>query len=248
MSKKLKNAAKSRGRALSFRSTRSRTSSQAASSRAASEMEVDPPSPVVHGSSSQYHEPEVLTLTRDSHIKFKDDWERGIYEQLKNKEFSHTPNFNNNLLQATGMNTEFELIFRNIGWDDAWIITEKGSKLLTMEFLCTLTLDDDNVEFRLFNRSFTMTWKTLSTTLGFAKKNSLDVDASLHDFDRIHFWTDISNFKSARKPTTNEIHHPTLRFMHKWLATTIFPKEELGTVRNKEMKLLYAMIKKKTKL
>jgi hypothetical protein len=98
MSKKLKNAAKSLGRALSFHSTRSRKSSQAASSRAASEMEVDPPSPVVHGSSSQYREPEVLTLTRDSHIKFKDDRERGIYEWLKNKEFLHTPNFNNNLL------------------------------------------------------------------------------------------------------------------------------------------------------
>jgi hypothetical protein len=70
------------------------------------------------------------------------------------------------------MNTEFELIFRNIGWEDAWIITEEGSKLLTIEFLCTLTLDDDNVEFRLFNRSFTMTWKTLSTTLGFAENCS----------------------------------------------------------------------------
>jgi hypothetical protein len=80
MSKKLKNVAKSLRRALSFRSTRSRTSSQAASSRATSEMEVDPLSPVVHGSSSHYREPEVLTLTRDSHIKFKDDRERGIYE------------------------------------------------------------------------------------------------------------------------------------------------------------------------
>jgi hypothetical protein len=93
-----------------------------------------------------------------------------------------------------------------------------------------------------------MTWKTLSTTLGFTENCSLDVDASLHDFDRSHFWTAISNLKSARKPTTNEIHHPTLRFMHKWLAPTIFPKEELGTVRNEEMKLLYAIIKKKTKL
>jgi hypothetical protein len=64
-------------------------------------MEVDPPSLVVHGSSSQYHEPEVLTLTRDSHIKFKDNRERDIYEQLKNNEFSHTSNFDNNLLQAT---------------------------------------------------------------------------------------------------------------------------------------------------
>jgi hypothetical protein len=160
----------------------------------------------------------------------------------------HTPNFDNNLLQATGINTEFELIFGNIGWEDTWIITEEGSKLLTMDFLCTLTLDDDNVEFRLFNRSFTLTWETLSTTLGFAENYSLDVDASLHDFDRSHFWTDISNLKSARKPTTNEIHRPTLRFMHKWLATTIFSKEELGTVRNEEMKLLDATIKKKTNL
>jgi hypothetical protein len=32
--------------------------------------------------------------------------------------------------------------------------------------------------------------------------------------------------------------------MHKWLATTIFPKKELGTVRNEEIKLLYAMIEK----
>jgi hypothetical protein len=199
----------------------------------------------VHGSSSQFHEPKVLTLTRDSHIKFKDDRERGIYEQLKNKEFLHTLNFDNNLLQATGMNTEFELIFRNIAWEDAWIITEEGSKLLTMEFLCSLILDDDNVEFRLFNGSFTMTWKTLSTTLGFAENCSLDVYASLHDFDRSRFLTDISNLKSTRKPTTNEIHHPTLRFMHKWLATTIFPKKELGTIKNEEMKLLYAMIKKK---
>jgi hypothetical protein len=248
MSKKLKNAVKSLGQALSFCSTKSRTSSQAASSRASSNIEVDPLSPFMHGSSSQYRELEVLTLTRDSHIKFKDDWERGIYEKLKNKEFLHTPNFDNNLLQATGMNTKFELIFRNIGCEDAWIITKEGSKLLTMEFWCTLTLDDDNVEFRLFNRSFTMTWKTLSTTLGFAENCSLDVDASLHYFDRSHFWTDISNLKSTRKPTTNEIHHPTLRFMHKWLATTIFPKEELGTIRNEEMKLLYAMIKKKIKV
>jgi hypothetical protein len=61
MSKKLKNAAKSLRRALSFRSTKSRTSSQTASSRAASEMEVDPPSPIVHGFSSQYRKPKVFT-------------------------------------------------------------------------------------------------------------------------------------------------------------------------------------------
>jgi hypothetical protein len=64
--KKVKNALTSM---LSFRSTRSRTSSRASSSRANSEMEVDPPSPAVRGSSLR-QQAEVYTLLRDSHIKF----------------------------------------------------------------------------------------------------------------------------------------------------------------------------------
>jgi len=34
--------------------------------------------------------------------------------------------------------------------------------------------------------------------------------------------------------------------MHKWLAVTFFPREELGTVRIEELKLVYAMIKKRS--
>lgn len=74
--------------------------------------------------------------------------------------------------------------------------------------------------------------------LGFIDNCSLDIDAALHDFDRTRVWESISKKTTYHKPTTDEIHHPTLRFLHKWLAITIFPKVELGTIRMEEMKLL----------
>jgi hypothetical protein len=36
------------------------------------------------------------------------------------------------------MGVEFDLIFRMLEWTNFWDITELGSRLLTIEFLCTL--------------------------------------------------------------------------------------------------------------
>jgi hypothetical protein len=47
------------------------------------------------------------------------------------------------------MDSEFELVFKNIGWEDAWEIDEQECKLLTIEFLCTLKPGDSEVAFRL---------------------------------------------------------------------------------------------------
>jgi hypothetical protein len=81
--------AKSALRSVSFRSTRSRTSSQAGSSRADSKMEVDPPSPVVRRSSS-HRQSESYTLLRENQIKFQDDREKKVFKLLKDKEFTST--------------------------------------------------------------------------------------------------------------------------------------------------------------
>jgi len=84
---------------------------------------------------------------------------------VKTKEFTHTPIFDNALLHETGMDSEFEMIFRMIGWEDAYEITEQDSKLLNIEFISSLDFDDANVSFRMFNKPFTLTWKTVSVAL-----------------------------------------------------------------------------------
>ena len=139
-------------RAVSFRSTRS------LSSRASTDMEVDPPSPTV-GASSCSTPAERNVLLQEKQLKLRNDTEKDIYKKLKTRRFILTPAYDPALLQATGMNTELEVIFKVVGWEDVWEINEPGSKLLTAEFLCTLKPTDSEVSFRLFGKDFSIPWK-----------------------------------------------------------------------------------------
>jgi hypothetical protein len=111
---------------------------------------------------------------------------------LKDKEFTSTPLIDADLLQKTGMDSKFELIFRNIGWEEAWHLNENGSRLLTIEFLCTLQLGDDEISFRLFNQSFSLSWKNFSDMFNIHESCKIDVEDALPNFDRTRFWQDIS--------------------------------------------------------
>jgi hypothetical protein len=71
------------------------------------------------------------------------------------------------LLQAIGMDVELDLIFRAVGWDGFWNIAEQGSKLLTLEFLCTLQITNIGIQFRLFGKEFSSPQKDLRLLLGF---------------------------------------------------------------------------------
>ena len=65
------------------------------------------------------------------------------------------------LLQVTGMDIEYDFIFRTIGRESVWNINEQGSKLLTTEFLCTLQLTDTEVKFRLFGKEILFLGRSL---------------------------------------------------------------------------------------
>jgi hypothetical protein len=53
-------------------------------------------------------------------------------------DFALTPAFDPGLLHTIGMDAEFELISKNVGWEDVWELDEQGCRILTIEFLCTL--------------------------------------------------------------------------------------------------------------
>jgi len=101
MFKKVKNA----GKALKNIGTRS--SSRHSSHQ--SEMSVDPMPPQAPSSSSSDLRVKVLLKTRD--LGLKTHREKEVFQQLKNKDFIHTPTLDPILLQETGMDTEFDFIF-----------------------------------------------------------------------------------------------------------------------------------------
>jgi hypothetical protein len=130
-------------------------------------MEVDPPSLTI-GSSSRSAPAENLVLLKDKQIKLWDDWEKEVFKKLKDREFALTPAFDLAQLISIGMDSEFDLIFKTIRWEDAWEINEQGCRLLTIEFLCTLQTTESEVSFRFFRKEFSIPWKNFSGLLGFS--------------------------------------------------------------------------------
>jgi hypothetical protein len=123
------------------------------SSRGSTDMQIDVPSPA-DGAPPQSSLAEKDILLEEKHLKFRNKTEKDAFKQLKDRRFVLTSTYDPAVLRATGMYIEFNFIFRAIGWENAWNIHEKGSKLLTMEFLCTLQTTDTKVKFILFGKEF----------------------------------------------------------------------------------------------
>jgi hypothetical protein len=54
-------------------------------------------------------------------------------------------------------------------------LNENGSRLLTIEFLFTLQLGEDEISIRLFNQSFSLSWKNFNM-LNFHESCKIDVE------------------------------------------------------------------------
>jgi hypothetical protein len=142
------------------------------------------------------------------------------------------------------MSSEFDTIFSLLGWTSAWDVAKLGSKLLTIEFLYTLRTTESGVYFRLFKQEFYPTWRELSNLLNFPSNISVDIDEVLRDFEKHKFWTEISKRIVFYSHRTSDIEHPTLRFFHKWLGFTLFPRDDTSKVRMAALQLMYAAVKK----
>jgi hypothetical protein len=120
-------------------------------------------------------------------------------------------------LEAIGMDAEFISIWKAIGWENIDPIDELGSRLLTIQFLCSLRKHDEGISFHLFQKQYFCTWQDLATHIGFNTRCRLDLDPTVRGFDRHKFWAEIWGLNVIGKfsPLNMNIQHPTLRFMHR---------------------------------
>ena len=82
-----------------------------------------------------------------SYLDLQDDHEHQAYAMLKHRSFGHTKAFDPDLLEKTGMDVDFTRVWHAVGWDGFVPVEENGSRLLTIQFLCTLQEVDDGVSF-----------------------------------------------------------------------------------------------------
>ena len=107
-------------------------------------------------------------------------------------------------------------------------VEENGSRLLTIQFLCTLQEVDVNVSFQLFGVECHFNWRNFSHLLGFSARLPVSLAKACRGFDRQEFWGLILGQVVHGKfaPQCNDIQNPTLRLMHKWVAITLFPRDD----------------------
>nr|AAX92821.1 transposon protein, putative, CACTA, En/Spm sub-class [Oryza sativa Japonica Group]ABA93163.1 retrotransposon protein, putative, unclassified [Oryza sativa Japonica Group] len=87
-------------------------------------------------------------------------------------------------------------------------------------------------------------WDVTSTLLGFHDSCKIDLQKGISWFEKNRFGEDISCAPICKKPRTNDIHNPTLRLMHKWIAMTLFPRSDLRPIRGDELIIMFAMVRK----
>nr|AAQ56396.1 hypothetical protein OSJNBa0003M24.20 [Oryza sativa Japonica Group] len=131
-----------------------------------------------------------------------------------------------------------------VGWQRFAVEDEPGCHLLTLQFLYTLKEMEDGISFRFFRKEHKLTRKGSSTLLGFHDTCKINLRKGISGFEKNRFWEDISGAPICKKPRTNDIHKPTPRLMHKLIAMTLFPRGDLRPIREDELIITFAMIRK----
>jgi hypothetical protein len=85
------------------------------------------------------------------------------------------------------MDTEFTTIWKAIGWERVAPVNEQGSRILTIQVLCSLKEVDNGITFRLFRNKYFLIWKNLAIHLGFNSKYSIDLNYSVKGFNHHAF-------------------------------------------------------------
>jgi len=99
----------------------------------------------------------VRVLTNVNQIVWQNRREREALRMITDRNFLHTRRIDPDLLNSTGIITDFQFIFRALGWENAWRVNEDGCKELIIEILCTLQLFSSHCMFRMFNEEFSYT-------------------------------------------------------------------------------------------
>jgi hypothetical protein len=187
--------------------------------------------PLPHGTAGSSHyltHDDVPEATDGDDISIRSTVEMEKYESLRQPEFSHIRVYNVNLLGRVGLDEELSTILRTIGWGKLYDEPRLGSCLLTLEFLMTFEIVEKNrksfVKFCLFGKSFGCDFSRFSELLDFSK-SCLSESSSMRNLNKVEFSDAISG-KSTRL-TFNDIHNPSLRFLHRWMSLTLFPKVEV---------------------
>jgi hypothetical protein len=89
-----------------------------------------------------------LYIVDATFIYLRSDHKRQSYALIKDRVFANTKEFDPDLLEKIGMDSEFNSIWQALGWEDFVPVQEVGSRPNTIQFLYTIQEDAIGIAFR----------------------------------------------------------------------------------------------------
>jgi hypothetical protein len=202
--------------------------------------------PLPHGTAGSSHylaHDDVSAATDGNGISICTTEEIEKYESLHHRDLAHTRIYDVNLLERVGLDEELPTILRTIGWGKLYDEPRLGSHLLTLEFLMTFETVEKNrmlfVKFNMFGKSFGCDFSYFNELLDFSKY-CVPESSATRNFNKVEFSD--ANFGKSTRLRFNDIHNPSLNFLHRWMLFTLFPMAELHSISTRELKCLFAMV------
>jgi hypothetical protein len=79
-----------------------------------------------------------------------------------------------------------------VGWEKFVVVDKPGSRLLSLQFPCTLLEVADGIYFQFFCKEYHLSSRELSLLLGFHHNCKINFRNATSAFEKHKFWEDIS--------------------------------------------------------
>ncbi|CAO2816070.1 unnamed protein product [Amaranthus hypochondriacus] len=166
------------------------------------------------------------------------------FNELKVRKTPATRFIDHDCLRFLGIFHESRDLFSRLGLSSLFTMFHNSYKKLTLEFLSSLDLVDEEdaedsviLQFRLLNNDYSLTESQLAGILGVENDGNLDLN---QDMEAAPLFRAISGARArnVREMVTSGVHHPSIRICLRLLADTFCHKAEANKVATLDMYIL----------
>ncbi|KAL4591667.1 hypothetical protein LXL04_004637 [Taraxacum kok-saghyz] len=176
-------------------------------------------------------------------ITFSSDDQRDKFDKFLEKSFEPTRFISAPALIQLHILDGVRALFQNIGWGGLFDIAKGYYLKPTCEFLSSVHLADEGMQFRMVSRDYHMSYDQLCAIISAPTDDTFGPTDNLTGYNPAIFWCQITRLREyvPKFSKSSSIIHPVLRVAHRILASIMFPRHETSTVNSAELQLLWCM-------
>jgi len=191
------------------------------------------------------------TRTEAAEPNFANNEHKRRYSLLKKRLITPPRHYDEVTVAALGLSDDLSWLINQNHWTQFVAMQHPAHRRITLEFLSSVRVEilqgrdctDGLIEFRLYDRDYTMNLAEFNSIYGFRPGGERRLP---NEFNETEFWhaiTDGSGSYQASSAKASNIYNPCLRYLHRFMTQSIFARgDSTGNIRQSELCFLWAML------